>query len=158
LQIYALYLNLIVNICLPLTSLIAMNICIYKTMRNQWYRQNHGNPEGTVNGSPSSARGGMGRESTRIVHFLSSRQSSAATEVHHQGIRRVGGINEAAYKKRDAKYTRASVVMVVAFVVCNTPRFVPNIMEIFLSLEDFPQVRGMVVAGMGLNPKVYKVS
>ena len=55
-------------------------------------------------------------------------------------MRRVGGLNEAEFKKRDAKYTRASVVMVVAFVVCNTPRFVPNFMEIIVGLDASPPV------------------
>ena len=47
---------------------------------------------------------------------------------------------EAEYKKRDAQYTRASVVMVMAFIVCNTPRFIPNVMEIFVELDQWPQV------------------
>ena len=51
---------------------------------------------------------------------------------------------EAEYKKRDAQYTRASVVMVMAFIVCNTPRFIPNVMEIFVELDQWPQVRCFV--------------
>ena len=38
-QIYVNYLNIIVNILLPLTFLVVMNICIYRTMGNQWYRK-----------------------------------------------------------------------------------------------------------------------
>ena len=67
--------------------------------------------------------------------------------LHSSGIRRAGGgVNESEFKKRDSKYTRASVVMVVIFVVCNTPRVVPNIMEMifgqewFLDSEKCPQV------------------
>ena len=67
--------------------------------------------------------------------------------LHSSGIRRAGGgVNESEFKKRDSKYTRASVVMVVIFVVCNTPRVVPNIMEMifgqewFLDTEKCPQV------------------
>lgn len=107
-----------------------MNICIYRTMRNQWY---HGTNDNSSNGTISPSR------NHRAVHFLSSRQSSTATEMRRV-VGHGGHVNEAAYKKRDAKYTRAAVVMVVAFVVCNTPRFVPNIMEIFIKLDDFPSV------------------
>ena len=42
-------------------------------------------------------------------------------------------------RKRDRAYTRASVVMVIAFVVSHTPRFIPNIVEIVKGL-DFPPV------------------
>ena len=59
----------------------------------------------------------------------------------HFSLRRVAGVNEHELKKRDAKYTRASVVMVIVFVVCNTPRFVPNVMELFISQDQFPKVR-----------------
>ena len=38
-QIYVNYLNIIVNILLPLTFLVVMNICIYRIMGNQWYRK-----------------------------------------------------------------------------------------------------------------------
>lgn len=110
-----------------------MNICIYRTMRNQWYHDQSSSPQAATTSSQRQS------SSRRIIHFMSSRQSSTSTDIMtHSVIRRVGGLNEAAYKKRDAKYTRASVVMVVAFVVCNTPRFVPNIMEIFISLDEFP--------------------
>jgi hypothetical protein len=44
------------------------------------------------------------------------------TLLSYFSLRRVAGVNEHELKKRDAKYTRASVVMVIVFVVCNTPR------------------------------------
>ena len=42
-------------------------------------------------------------------------------------------------RKRDRAYTRASVVMVVCFVVAHMPRFVANILELIYTL-DFPKV------------------
>ena len=56
------------------------------------------------------------------------------------GMRRVTA-NEREMKKRDGRYTRASVVMVIIFVLCNAPRFIPNIMEIFTVTVEFPLVR-----------------
>lgn len=48
--------------------------------------------------------------------------------------------NEREMKKRDAKYTRASIVMVVLYIICNTPRVIPNVMEILIAVEEFPFV------------------
>ena len=104
--------------------MVGMNICIYRTMRNLWYRNDSGEE---TSGSIKSKDLSHPRQ-----HF--SRQGTSYS------MRRVGGLNEAEFKKRDAKYTRASVVMVVAFVVCNTPRFVPNFMEIIVGLDAIPQV------------------
>ncbi len=182
-QIYMLYLNLIVNICLPFCLLVAMNICIYRTMRSQWYsrttaagvhanapgsppstsnqndqhngdhEQQHHNSRKSITSFVTSihkhhhhhhhhhaAGGGSGgrRKSSCGGHETST--TGAASGVTTSTIRRVGGATEAESKKRDSKYTRASVVMVVAFVVCNAPRFVPNIMELFVELKDFPEV------------------
>lgn len=151
LQIYAIYLNLIVNICLPLALLISMNICIYRTMRSQWYptsRAARGSSSATLhtntcttNPTSNHGHGGGGGHMTTSSNRLNRRRSSSIeNQVTSATIRRVGGLPESEFKKRDSKYTRASVVMVVAFVVCNTPRFVPNIMEIFIKGESFPKV------------------
>ena len=124
-QIYVNYLNLIVNIFIPLTSLIVMNICIYRIMHNQWYSQT-----------------GLAESEQNVENchgYCFSRKRTTTLSTGH--IRRAGH-HEAEYKKRDAQYTRASVFMVVAFVVCNTPRFIPNVMEIFIELKDWPQASG----------------
>eukprot|EP00093_Oithona_nana_P011302 11302.XXX_412372_410513_1 [CDS] Oithona nana genome sequencing. len=118
-SIYCNYLNLIVNIFLPLALMVGMNVCVYSTMRNRWGMETGSSASHPP--PPSSHR-----------HQLFSRQGTSYS------MRRVGGLTEAEFKKRDAKYTRASVVMVVAFVVCNTPRCVPNIMEIIVGLEASP--------------------
>ena len=100
-------------------------------MRNQWYSQ-----------APLTSEGGTGSILDRVrirSQFFSRRRS---TTLSAGNIRRGAGNHghhEAEYKKRDAQYTRASVFMVVAFVVCNMPRFIPNVMEIFLELHEFPQ-------------------
>ena len=94
-------------------------------MRNQWYSQaNLESSNGDGNG---------------LCHSF-SRQSSNLTVGNIQRGAGCHGHHEAEYKKRDAQYTRASIFMVVVFVVCNMPRFIPNCMEIFLELDEFPQV------------------
>ena len=144
-QIYCNYLNLIVNIILPLAVMVGMNVCVYSTMRNRWFQNDTGEHEDhpgqtakAVDPAVASADGKDKEPSTTTSlhgsHQLFSRQSTSYS------MRRVGGLNEAEFKKRDAKYTRASVVMVVAFVVCNSPRCIPNIMEIIVGLEACPPV------------------
>ena len=120
-----------------------MNICIYRTMRNQWYRQSN-SPSGGVSGSSRWPGGFLRRRSTisgsGVIKDTGVRSGTVSGVSTPTRIRRTGGLNEAEYKKRDGKYTRASVVMVLAFMVCNTPRMVPNIMEIFISQDEFPAV------------------
>ena len=67
----------------------------------------------------------------------------------------MAGVNEHELKKRDAKYTRASVVMVIVFVVCNTPRFVPNVMELFISQDQFPKVRNYIYLRLVASDGIY---
>ena len=85
---------------------------------------------------------GRRRSSTAFNDHNTGSQGSQH-RLHSSGIRRVGGLNESEFKKRDFKYTRASVAIVIVFVICNTPRLVPNVMEIFISMEDFPKVLEM---------------
>ena len=42
-------------------------------------------------------------------------------------------------RKRDARFTRAAIFMVVAFVVCHGPRIIPNVLELVMDHEDFLQ-------------------
>ena len=43
-------------------------------------------------------------------------------------------------RERDASYTRASILMVVVFVVCHTPRLITNTLELFVDQADLPLV------------------
>jgi len=67
------------------------------------------------------------------------RQQSEHHRFRGGTVVRRAGIDEREAKKRDAKYTRASVVMVVSFVICNTTRFVPNLMELYIPQTKFPE-------------------
>jgi len=53
---------------------------------------------------------------------------------------RRSGLNEREVKKQEAKYTRASVVMVVLFILCNTPRIIPNAMELYYDLREMEKM------------------
>ena len=73
----------------------------------------------------------------------SSTSDANATGDHNdhvaEGIRRTAA-NEREMKKRDAKYSRASVFMVLLFVVCNAPRAIPSFMEIAMGVMAMPEV------------------
>ena len=119
--------------------MVGMNVCVYSTLRNRWFRNETGDLEdpalsGQERGMETGSSAADPPPPSSHRHQLFSRQGTSYS------MRRVGGLTEAEFKKRDAKYTRASVVMVVAFVVCNTPRCVPNIMEIIVGLEASPPV------------------
>ena len=56
-------------------------------------------------------------------------------------IRRIYTGNEhKELKRKDTLYTRASIFLVVSFIVCNSPRLIPNCMQILLNIDDFPEV------------------
>ena len=125
-----------------------MNICIYRIMRNQWYSQAPLTSEGTA--------GIMDRVRIRGQFFSRHRSTTLSAGNIQRGASH--GHHEAEYKKRDAQYTRASVFMVVAFVVCNMPRFIPNVMEIFLELDEFPQASSSPYIGSDYFFLIYACS
>ena len=45
-------------------------------------------------------------------------------------------------KEKDNRYTKASILMVIAFLLCHVPRFATNTMELlfFSDVEQQPQV------------------
>ena len=169
---------MIINIILPLALLVAMNICIYRTMRSHRYTMrpqeeaaaaaantaasasvpNHLPPPANHNfilksmSQPPVAANNSSNGSLLNCLFCNmfgrGRRSSLPTSepsmgsqhlLHSCTIRRTG-YNESEFKKRDFKYTRASVAIVIVFVVCNAPRLIPNIMEIFIDPLKFPEV------------------
>ena len=50
-----------------------------------------------------------------------------------------GGENsEEALRKRDIRLTRVAIIIVCIFIICHLPRFIPNVVEMFLS--QLPEV------------------
>ena len=54
------------------------------------------------------------------------------------GLRSHGGEN--ILRKREARITKASIAITIMFVICHTPRVVPNVMEVALEQDAFPKV------------------
>lgn len=54
------------------------------------------------------------------------------------GLRSHGGEN--IVRKREARITKASIAITIMFVICHTPRVIPNVMEVALERDAFPKV------------------
>ena len=117
--------NLFFNILIPVAVMIGLNVCIYHTMKKvRGFETNSPNhPEHQQN--LLTAANGDGHKDNM------------------GGMRRTGGVSE-ELKKRDAKYTRASIAMVGIFIMSSVPRLILNSIELIISVEDFPEVSNQV--------------
>ena len=103
--------NFIVNLMLPLGALLFMNLSIYKGLRE-------------LHGGPNTDN--------------KSRKKSTATATVEVGAALLNSSEEEEEKERDARFARASILMVLAFGLCHTPRLITNTFEMFA--EDLPDV------------------
>ena len=53
--------------------------------------------------------------------------------IHHGG--------ESLVRKREARITKASIGITIMFLICNTPRVIPNLVEVLMDQKAFPKVR-----------------
>jgi len=60
------------------------------------------------------------------------------------GLRSHGGEN--ILRKREARITKASIAITIMFVICHTPRVVPNVMEVALEQDAFPKWLPLLVS------------
>ena len=104
--------NFIFNLMLPLGALLYMNISIYKGLQRLHQTPiNNGQTENTTK---------------------SSEINGCSSSITHE--------NEEE-RERDARFTRASILMVLAFGLCHTPRLISNTVEMFIDQADLPHVR-----------------
>ena len=103
--------NFIVNLMLPLGALLFMNLSIYKGL--QKLHGGHGDNKSTA-----------------------SRKKS----VVETGAALLNSSEEEEEKERDARFARASILMVLAFGLCHTPRLITNTVEMFIDHKDLPDV------------------
>ena len=72
----------------------------------------------------------------------------AATSHHIHGQVSVLNVSEnEEERERDARFTRASVLIVVAFGLCHTLRLITNFIEMFIDRVNLPDVRIKVYKG-----------
>ena len=79
---------------------------------------------------------------TKLLVHLKSR-SEIEIEAKQPEVNNLTGLNSARSgedKEKDACYTRASILMVVVFVLCHSPRLITNTLELFVDQADLPAV------------------
>ena len=102
--------NFIVNLMLPLGALLFMNLSIYKGLQKLHGHSSTDNKE---------------------------RKKSSVVDV---GASLLNNSEEEEERERDARFARASILMVVAFGLCHTPRLISNTVEMFIDHKDLPEV------------------
>ena len=146
--------NFTINLFLPLLILFAMNVSIYRELR-KLRGQGPGSDLGRKQRSSSlfvsnqdNSNQGNGSCSPRLPRrklfaSLRSRPNRDAEPGRSSFGNIASGFNDSRSKEdhdRDASYTRASILMVAAFVLCHTPRLITNILELFINQADMPSV------------------
>jgi hypothetical protein len=53
--------------------------------------------------------------------------------IHHGG--------ESLVRKRETRITKASIGITIMFLICNTPRVIPNLVEVLMDQKAFPKVK-----------------
>ena len=162
-QLYVNSMTLIFNTLLPLITLTTLNYLTYKALKrsvtlSKGAQQNQG-----INNRHDllAQRNSDSQYVRRIVSFY--KNSSRETEKnpqdpeknpqdseiriqenptnpksHQEGLRSHGGEN--LIRKREARITKASIGITVMFVVCHTPRVIPNLFEVLVDPSTFPKV------------------
>ena len=69
---------------------------------------------------------------------LTNTNTSTVLNPSADGLRSHGGEN--IVRKREARITKASIAITLMFVICHTPRIIPNVMEVALEQDAFPKV------------------
>ena len=57
----------------------------------------------------------------------------------NEGLRIHNG-GESLVRKREARITKASIGITIMFLICNTPRVIPNLVEVLMDQNAFPKV------------------
>lgn len=114
-----------------------MNLAIYKGMQ----RLRGGPPvsNGSTKTTPANGRklaattasGTLGGPLTRKIDPENPTSIQAAATMNREDIEE---------RERDARFTRASILMVLAFGLCHTPRLITNTVEMFSDRTELPQV------------------
>ncbi|TRY77947.1 hypothetical protein TCAL_09774 [Tigriopus californicus] len=108
--VYINWMNFIINLLIPIVGLIYLNCAIYRNMPRIRQFQ-----------APSAPSGSCKRRTSYVV------ESEAARQQREQE------------QERDTRYTRASILMVIVFLLCHGPRFATNVMELMFYDESRTQ-------------------
>ena len=168
LQVYINWMNFIVNLMFPLATLLTLNLHIYRALKklhhpvhNSNSNQHDGrlNVNGKLKSMLSLKRSSQGKRDHEYERTATC-DSPTGAEVNNGNLdlprpsivgRSVSSGSSAVVvvpmssaeeeaAERDARYTRASILMVLVFGLCHAPRLVTNTMEMFIDQEHLPPV------------------
>ena len=141
-QVYVTWMNFLINLLVPLIVMFVLNLSIYKELQKIW------SPQANVRISPTAptTRGpnlhqgnnGDGRKSVASISSASPCIKNGSNVGRGLSITYHDPDREA--RERDARYTKASILMVVVYFVCHTPRLFTNMAEIVYYGDQTPEV------------------
>lgn len=130
--------SLIFNTLLPLLTLTILNYMTYQAIQKSIQLQAAASQvvTKTVDETDEFLRTPRRR--------FSSRQKSTASSVQIkmqalEGLRSHGS-SENTVRKIEARITKASIGITIMFLVCHTPRVIPNLFEVLVDQNTFPKV------------------
>ena len=69
--------------------------------------------------------------------------------IHHGG--------ESLVRKRETRITKASIGITIMFLICNTPRVIPNLVEVLMDQKAFPKVKNIFQSVHNKIEAVYNI-
>lgn len=139
LQLYVNSMSLIFNTLLPLLTLTILNYMTYQAIQKSIQLQ-------------AVASQVVTRTVDETSEFLktpcrrfSSRQRSSVSVVNKINIQKLDGLrshgsSENTVRKIEARITKASIGITIMFLICHTPRVIPNLFEVLVDQSTFPKV------------------
>jgi hypothetical protein len=125
--------NLIVNLMFPMGTLLTLNLAIYRGLKRLH------KPLGSAPSRKERETCSTPTEfepNSRKPRILSRR---VKTNGHRAAALSLAPVDEEE-RERDARYTRASILMVLAFGLCHSPRLITNTVEMFIDQAHLPAV------------------
>lgn len=126
--------SLIFNTVLPLLTLTILNYLTYQAIQKSLQLANN----------PPSNNAEIPDQNLRRIFSLKSmsRKTSTVTinSTNPQDGLRIHLNGENLIRKREARITKASIGITIMFLICHTPRVIPNLFEFLVDPNSFPGV------------------
>ena len=128
-QVYINWMNFVVNLLLPLVLLGFLNVRIYRNM-------------------PRLGQGPV---------YIPKPVNMMANGVNDGSALNEEAVNKhkALEQERDTRYTRASIFMVMVFLICHVPRFVTNVIELLMFHGNIAEVQSSGVSKTSFGEGVF---
>ena len=123
----------------PLATLLSLNLSIYRGLQS--LHKPHAN---SVGGAIASPKPEQHQRCTSVIKRLARMSNSDAEQTASQPpSSMIKPDSDEDERDRDARFARASILMVLVFGLCHTPRLITNTMEMFIDQANLPAVRAI---------------